>query len=50
MEKFTLSMTEKRFIKVANLEEKVFKNAITRTFNFDKCYFKVSVMDLLLMK
>ncbi len=27
-----------------------FKQAIVRTFNLDKCFFKVSVIDLLLMK
>lgn len=27
-----------------------FKNSISRNINLDKCFFKVSVMDLLLMK
>jgi hypothetical protein len=43
-------MSEKRFLKIANLETFTFKNAVTRSFNIDKCFFKVSVMDLLLMK
>lgn len=43
-------MNEKRYIKVANSEDISFKQAIIRDFNVDKCFFKVSVIDLLLFK
>ncbi len=50
MDKFTLNMNEKRYIKVSNFEKISFKQSIDRTFNLDKCFFKVSVIDLLLVK
>lgn len=43
-------MNEKRYLKISNSETFTFKQAIIRTFNLDKCFFKVSVIDLLLMK
>lgn len=43
-------MNEKRYIKVASTEDILFKQAILRDFNVDKCFFKVSVIDLLLFK
>jgi hypothetical protein len=43
-------MNEKRFLKISNSESFNFKQAIIRTFNLDKCFLKVSVIDLLLMK
>jgi hypothetical protein len=43
-------MNEKRYLKLSNSEEISFKQAIIRNFNIDKCFFKVSVIDLLLFK
>lgn len=43
-------MNEKRFLKVYGGDYSFFKHSIIRSFNLDKCFFKVSVIDLLLIK
>lgn len=50
MEKFTLNMNEKRYLKISDSDKILFKQALIRAFNLDKCFFKVSVIDLLLFK
>jgi hypothetical protein len=50
IEKFTFTMNDERFFKVANEEKYLIKNISKRSMNIDRCYFKASFKDIIFMQ